>query len=390
MKRPTYLEGLRGLAAWMVVLGHSVNVFWPAWTGAGGSFDAVTGWARTLVQTPLSLPFRARFAVLIFFVHSGFVLSYRYFTAGRRPEDLASAAVRRYVRLALPAMASVFIGYLVLRAGWLHVQPVAAVTGSGWMGGHYLAEPSFLGALKQGLWDYFFGNGVGPAQSYNSPLWTITTEFKASFVVFALVGLFGGLRHRWFIYGVCGFVLSDTMYLPFVLGVALCDLYTHPRAQARLAAVPLWARLLCVAFAVWIGSWSTQGATHWLYAWAPWVGPQSDLFQSLGAAALVFAITTTPAAQRFFDSRPLRFLGEISYSVYLLHMIALFSLCSMIYLPLRASGLSPDAAALIPLGVTFVVTFVGAVIIRRYVDLPSITLGKRIHERFFAPRAAAE
>src|SRR5678815_454140 len=151
----------------MVVFGHTINIFMPAWTGAGGQFATVPAWAKTIVTTPLSLPFRASFAVLFFFVHSGFVLSYRFFSAGRRYPDLASAAARRYFRLALPAVASILVGYTLLKAGVFRLGPIINVTGSGWLGGHYQMEPDLLGALKQGFYDYFFGAPFTPTISYN-------------------------------------------------------------------------------------------------------------------------------------------------------------------------------------------------------------------------------
>lgn len=387
LRRPSYLEGLRGLAAWMVVFGHTINTFLPAWTGAGGSFAAEPAWAKTIVTTPLSLPFRSRFAVLFFFVHSGFVLSYRYFSAGHGTAELASAAARRYFRLALPATASILVGYAALKAGLFDLAPLAARSGSWWIGSHFHQTPDLLTALQQGLYDYFFGGDVPAPQSYNSPLWTITTEFKASFLVFGLIALFGALRHRWIVYAVCGFVLRDTWFLAFVLGVALCDLYTWTRAQAWLAKVPLVARLACVAAAVFVACWSHEGATRAHYAWFP--AAHSDLIMSLGAAALVFAVMTSRGAQSALDRRLFRRLGELSYSVYLLHQIALFASASLLYLRLIGRGVSPLAAGLISAGVAWTVTFVGAIAFRKWVDLPSIAFGKRVFDRIFKPAPSA-
>jgi peptidoglycan/LPS O-acetylase OafA/YrhL len=369
----------------MVVFGHSLNVFLPAWTGAGGNFATLPEWAKTIVTTPLSLPFRAHFAVLFFFVHSGFVLSYRYFTAGRSSADLASAAARRYFRLALPATASILVGYVALKAGAFHQAPLAAATGSGWLATFYQQAPDLLKALAQGFHDYFFGVGVPPSQSYNAVLWTITTEFKASFLVFGLVGLFGALRHRWIVYLVCAFVLRDTPYLPFVLGVALCDLYTRPHLQAWLAAIPRVAKIACALAALFVACWSVEGVTRPWYAWLP--GEHAELVMSLGAAALVFAVMTSRTAQGLLDRRPFRLLGELSYSVYLLHLIALFAITPLLFLPLTGRGVSLGTAGLLTAGLAWAATFGGAMLFRRYVDLPSIAFGKRVFDRVFKPAA---
>jgi peptidoglycan/LPS O-acetylase OafA/YrhL len=182
-------------------------------------------------------------------------------------------------------------------------------------------------------------------------------------------------------------VLRDTWFLAFVLGVALCDLYTWPRAQAWLAKVPLVARLACVAAAVFVACWSNEGATRAYYAWFP--AAHSDLIMSLGAAALVFAVMTSRGAQSLLDRRLFRRLGELSYSVYLLHQIALFASASLLYLRLIGQGVSPLAAGLASAGLAWAVTLVGAIAFRKWVDLPSIAFGKKVFGRIFEPVPSA-
>jgi peptidoglycan/LPS O-acetylase OafA/YrhL len=96
---------------------------------------------------------------------------------------------------------------------------------------------------------------------------------------------------------------------------------------------------------------------------------------------------TSRTAQGLLDRRPFRLLGELSYSVYLLHQIALFAITSLLFLTLMGRGVSPGTAGLISAGLAWAVTFGGAVLFRRYVDLPSIAFGKRVFDRVFRPAA---
>ena len=84
------LEGLRGIASLVVVIGHFIFVFLPYlatlyYPAAGAAprnrFEAV------LAYPPFSLLFSAEAAVCVFFVMSGYVLTTKYFSTG----DVANA-----------------------------------------------------------------------------------------------------------------------------------------------------------------------------------------------------------------------------------------------------------------------------------------------------------
>src|SRR4051794_11019896 len=92
------LESIRGLAALAVVFCHCVNGFYPTLRKAAAP-PGTQLWQN------------GEFAVRLFFVLSGFVLSLSYF---RQPSlvTLRSAAVRRYFRLLLPIAGSVLLAYL--------------------------------------------------------------------------------------------------------------------------------------------------------------------------------------------------------------------------------------------------------------------------------------
>jgi len=80
VKKLTYLESLRGLAALAVVFNHLAIAFYPA-LFFGPSAPSHTGRAleAAISGTPLNLLYNGAFSVSIFFVLSGFVLSYGFF-----------------------------------------------------------------------------------------------------------------------------------------------------------------------------------------------------------------------------------------------------------------------------------------------------------------------
>jgi len=105
-----YLDGLRGISALIVVFHHYMCAFYPALVfEAGTAFHTGSVEAR-VGASPLSLFYNGGFAVCIFFVLSGYVLTNSYFRTQQR-NVVISSAVRRYVRLMIPILFTVIVAY---------------------------------------------------------------------------------------------------------------------------------------------------------------------------------------------------------------------------------------------------------------------------------------
>src|SRR6185369_15774303 len=74
-QRAAYLDGLRGCAAVMVLLGHLAMMVWPATLVAEVDPPGTPDWQLALAASPLSAIWDGRLAVSIFFVLSGYVLT---------------------------------------------------------------------------------------------------------------------------------------------------------------------------------------------------------------------------------------------------------------------------------------------------------------------------
>ncbi|MFJ7729607.1 acyltransferase family protein, partial [Neobacillus sp. NPDC097160] len=213
-----YLDGLRGLAAFIVVIHHYTNGFYPAYGG------------NEIAKSPISILYDGNFSVCVFFVLSGFVLSGKYFKT-KNPEVLIASATKRYFRLLFPVMFSIFLAYVFLRMNlFSYKDEVAGITGSGWLASFYNFDANFVEMLKQGLYKVFlFGEA-----SYNTNLWTIYLEFFGSFLTFAFLALFGKLKKRYFVYIILFYVFYQDYYLAFLLGVILSDIYHSEEAKKLL------------------------------------------------------------------------------------------------------------------------------------------------------------
>jgi len=375
------LEGLRGLASLTVILSHCFFTFFP-YLQLGELAQRKGAWESLLFNSPLRVIYNGTFSVSVFFVMSGYVLTRKFFKDGDIV-SLQEASVKRYVRLMPPVLVSILLCYGMMK---LDLFPVArSDLRDGFLGNVYLFQPSFLEAWWDGLYRSLL---VGNA-SYNYILWTIRTEFLGSLMLFAFLALFGRFRGSGWMAVVASLALlcinsTDGIFYALFLAGA----YLHRWKDLRV-------RPLGLALALLVGLY--LGGYHWYsgpYLWMVKVAHMLDaaglklewplLYPSLGAVPLVWAILSDNPVSRLLSSRPLVWLGDKSFSMYLLHSVLLSSVGVYVYLYLPASIAYQGRAALATLAV-FVTTFGASTLFARFVDAPTVRLsarlGKALRER---------
>jgi hypothetical protein len=223
----SYLDALRGYAALIVVNYHLWQHKEHTW----------------LVQLPIfRVLIGGRGMVDVFFIISGYVLSYRLLMLTRNQDRrlldaVASATFRRYLRLFGSTGAATFIAMIVVWLGWIEVTDGMEVTGRKetffaqvWDWWRDLAKLSNPFSHVEGFWY------LGDLNSrYLNQLWTIPVEFRGSMVVFSFCTMACKLstRHRmiltWIL--VNAFVYWRVVYAAlFLLGMWIADvsLGRHP------------------------------------------------------------------------------------------------------------------------------------------------------------------
>ncbi len=288
------LTGIRGIAAWGVVLYH------------------VRLSLTALLPAPVLAVFaKGYLAVDLFFILSGFVIWYNY---AARIADGGAGAVRlflwrRFARV-WPLHGAILAGFLALALALIATGRDAA--------GYPLAELPLHLLLIQN-W------GLTGALSWNHPAWSISTELAAYLVFPALV-----LAARWD--RVPSAVL---LALAALLAGGIFLLFSangHADLGADIPALGLWrclasfamGCLMCQLWQRWSGArlggvFAGLGctaiiATAWTLglpetAWVPGAFFSGLLALALGRGAVV----------RLLGGKALTYLGEISYSTYLGH-----------------------------------------------------------------------
>ena len=285
------LTGVRGVAAWLVVLFHA------------------RPWTEGLFHPALLKVFSFGYlAVDLFFMLSGFVIWHNYARrlAAGGPRATRSFLWRRFARV-WPLHGAMIAAFALFAA-------IMGALGSDLSRFPPSHLPYHLALIQ--AWGF-----IDPLK-WNDPSWSISTEMAAYLLFPALVVL---LSRRWVARG--GWVVLGAAALAAL--ALLFAVHGYKSLGADIAGLGLWRCIgeFAVGALICVG-WSRRPSLPVIvplavlaailgagYAWnLPEIMVAPPAF---AATLLTLALSGLPA--RLFDTRALRYLGEISYSTYLSH-----------------------------------------------------------------------
>ncbi len=317
--RVVALDGLRGIAALIVVFYHFSCLFIPELTWRMASTT------HALSHTPLAIFWNGPFAVSVFFVLSGFVMAG---AAERRHGALLANTLTRYVRLAVPVTASVIFAWILLMVFPTATSAFVAqqVEPTVWADYTYQGDiPGFGRALLDGLVVNFLRGG----SMFNNVLWTMQIELIGSVALYLLYWATSG-KARLIVLVAAGlaiFVFFRPAYLAFVLGAIIFEFHSR-NSFATLRPVLAWC-LMFVGIA--LGAPGAGFAERVGLAGLPGrltLGNAEGLVPVFAAAALISAVMSLPALRRLFGWAPWQWLGRISFALYLVHAPLLYTVAA--------------------------------------------------------------
>jgi peptidoglycan/LPS O-acetylase OafA/YrhL len=374
-----HLEGLRGMAAMIVVLCQCSLAFQPT-PLSGDPVQAHFAASVWLSRTPLTFFWSPELSVAIFFVLSGFVLSA---SVNRKPAPWPELAVRRWIRLSGLILGSSLIIWVIVHCGLLHNQPVAAANGSDWLAGNFawLAFQSndLLALLWQSLVDIY----ARSIHWWNFALWTMPVEFWGSLALFACqAGLRRAMAPPAAGLGVACLLWALTWrsaYGGFAAGAALYQVSMLSCRWDKSSVVTWPAGTTLLALGIILGGmpWNLAGTPYWTsFAWlSARIDNPITVVHRLGAVCVVAASLTLPPLRFILTTAPFRFLGRTSFMLYLLHIVLICSLFAWIVSHLTAP-FGYNAATAVGFMAFLVVLLAAAAITEKLIDQPSIRLAR--------------
>lgn len=336
------LEALRGIAALVVLIFHSLLAFFPRFIGLTEP-DA----PYSLFGTPLFAAINGSAAVILFFVLSGFVLTVKAF----RQQDYSSlkqTAIKRWPRLMLPVLiVNVVSGFL---AGWGFYQnaTVAADLNSIWLGWQFANPPGGVSDLTAAAYEGAISTFLFNSYYFNSSLWTMVFEFFGSFLCLATAWLMLLGQRLGFVAFFLAFTIliwsGATFFLPFLVGVGLSRFYTSRWwynvsnwvSQQGLVFWVLSVALLIIMAGyheAWASTRNPLGFYSFLHFLHDWSAIKTRvLIHTLAAAFIILLVLSTPALRRALGVRWSMQLGRMSFPIYLVQVPVICSVASSVYI----------------------------------------------------------
>lgn len=350
-RETTWLDGLRGVAAFLVMTYH----YHLSWYGA--SLEAPYGARGDMSWQIWRLPFlriimcSGHLQVSIFFVLSGFVLSWGPLSSiqsGRYEklaQSLGSAVFRRWMRLFLPCF---IIGFWALLEVWWEIELPTE------------RKDTFLAQC----WDYIlecerFANPfhlerftMEGNHKYSWIMWTIPFEFAGSLLVFTLLLGVGRIRRykkrTMVVFGIVIYacISGRWHYWLFSTGLLLADYVRQTggfeQLSHRTKRFPLIGWYLILIIGLYLGGVpepNEESYTRPGYEFLDTFTPERYMEYEGGArfwwcwagTLIVSSACHLVAIRQFFELPFARYLGRISFMLYLTHQMV--NVC--IGLPLR-------------------------------------------------------
>lgn len=306
-RRLRSLDGLRGLAALVVVL-HHLSLMWPSLADPYRGQQA-HGWAWLMTYAPTRILLSGREAVLVFFVLSGVVLSLPYFD-GRGGPSWTAYYPRRLCRLYLPVWGSLVVATSLVALdsssaapSWVfadrHLPSVGRVLGdAGLLGG-----VSFLnGPLWSLRWEMWF--------SLLLPLYVLAgraARHRPALAIIALgaVTMLGQYRHH-----------DSLLYLPvFAAGVLLTTRWDDLGERLRRLTPSAWWLVLAASVVLLTADWPARLLDEHQALARALAAPLT----CAGAVGLVVAFAFAPRCRSLAQGPFCQFVGKRSFSLYLVH-----------------------------------------------------------------------
>ena len=295
------LTGVRGVAALWVAAYHGLNSLGPGVRLPSSLANLIqSGWL----------------AVDLFFVLSGFVISYAHMN------DFESLALKKNWAFWKLRLARIYPAHVAVALLWLPLIGAAVVAHGSLPAG--LAQNFNLRTFVYAL-TLTNGWGLPASQGWNLPSWSVGSEWFA-YLTFPLLAF--GLRRRPTTRGALT-LAAITMLLTTCLAIVvnhgrqymLPEAFTLVRVESEFllgcCAYLLYCRTTQGSRATWFSWTGALGCI--LLACTGWHGLLDGLFIPL-FFLLIFGLSVAPSPlSRVLALAPLVHLGKISYSIYLIH-----------------------------------------------------------------------
>ncbi|HEX9059981.1 MAG TPA: acyltransferase [Clostridia bacterium] len=363
------LDSLRGLAALTVFFGHAVLMI---------NYDNIF---NLFHNTALHIFWDGAAAVVLFFLLSGFVLTLPYVKEQDKSIEYFPFLIRRIFRIypayiAALALSLILKIFLFNRAG---ISDFGSFVNQFW--GWKTGDLTFSSLVRHVIM-------IGPnfeRGEIDPIIWSLIVEMKISVifplfifftkkinklwvgsVVLILSLVFGYLSGKYLINYFPTLTQDIFLYLPvFIFGSLLAKF--HVLIIVRVKKLSRAQKLGLIVLGIIL--YSSRFSLHF-------IGISYNNYNyvvSLGVAIIIVFSLSSVTAKKLLTLKPVKFLGDISYSFYLFHFPIIMTVISIVYRKFHSVRLS----FAISLFIGIIVSYLGY----RFVEVPFQSVGRSLSKK---------
>lgn len=368
--RIEYLDSLRGIAAMTVVIFHCMISF-VIFHSANYKSEYANGFIRFITESPVKILWNGTEAVLLFFVLSGFVLSISYLKG--RANNYNIFLARRFARIYIPYIIVMAISIMLsmLFLNFNNVEGMSGTFDNRW------DHPVNLKAI----FAYIFMVNYDTA-NVNGVVWTLFHEMRISIIfpfIMWIIIKFNAVKSLIINACLIAFTWISLSLIASKASGAVSFLAGDFRATAFYAVFFVFGATLAkyrVEVSNYIHNMKPFSklvlfvlsmlliSARWIKDIAPVLPSQShELVVGLGLVLLFSVVLSSDLAQKILMNKFLLWLGKVSFSLYLIHILVLMLLA--IIFGKHSIWLTPIVSLPIA-GLTY-----------KFVEEPAIKIGKR-------------
>lgn len=298
-----WIDGLKGLSALFVLLGHLNCAFRPI-ISTENYYDIlrVAG-------------FLGGRSVPIFIILSALIMTIKCNDCGQ----WKSILFKRYFRLMIPCAAVLCMYWMLTLGGCLYNNELAEVLNNDWLCSSIaLSVKSCIKSILFSPW--------GGGQNYLNILWMMKYVFLSPFIIILLHIVMQSLYSMQKCLSIGIYILAfyyiDPFFICILFGYILGNLFKENEVENitsyknRIVVLPLICTLLVV-----------------VVLYLPMLGNFAKGFQTtIESCLLVTIFCMSKYAKRLLSTRILLWIGKISFEVYLLHLLVIYTIACYAYI----------------------------------------------------------
>ncbi|HIE6477079.1 acyltransferase family protein [Serratia marcescens] len=366
-------DGLRGAACIAVVLSHMVLTFFPFMHGGDVPNNSVEVF---IFNSPFSFFYSGTAAVYIFFTLSGVVLTASFERSINKKHALISFIIKRYIRLMIPVLTSCVFGYLVFSN--IHVDTSGV---SSWAARLGTEDYNIYDSVISGLFGVFLNGGYS---KYNWALWTMQIELFCSYLLILTIFTFSKFQFNNYLFIAIPLYLASVFFdnnhiltgaSCFFFGAAIYKIDAKINENTLIALFPVGIYLSGCHF--------TSNSYSFIFSFTERKPQAQELAYVLSGIIITTCVIKSINLSSLFSSAKLIALGDISFSLYLIHLPIIYSVGIPLFNLIDKAINQYSVSAAISILISLLISIVISKAFHKLIDKQSVFASRKIPSILF-------